>query len=65
MTKHGYFTCRWETFFKVFSFVFIQFDKKIKTGSKYYKTWCMVNGWQKPSRGAKMSPRIFLNKIFK
>jgi hypothetical protein len=25
----------------------------------------MVNGWQKPSRGAKMSPRIFLNKIFK
>jgi hypothetical protein len=40
-------------------------DKKIKTGSKYYKTWCLVNGWQKPSRGAKMSPRIFLNKIFK
>jgi len=23
----------------------------------------MVNGWRKPSRNAKMSPRIFLNKI--
>ena len=41
------------------------YDKKIRTGSKYYKTWCMVNGWQKPSRGANMSPRIFLNKIFR
>ena len=41
------------------------FDKKIKTGSKYYKTWCMVNKWQKPSRNAKMSPRLFLNKVYK
>ena len=32
------------------------YDGKIKTGSKYYKTWCMVNGWQRPSRNAKMSP---------
>ena len=38
---------------------------KIKTGSKYYKTWCMVNNWQRPSKNAKMSPRLFLNKIYK
>ena len=41
------------------------YDKKIKQGSKYYKTWVMVNGWQKPTRNAKMSPRLFQNKIFK
>jgi hypothetical protein len=39
--------------------------KKIRTGSKYYKTWCMVNGWKRPSKNAKMSPRIFKNKIYK
>ena len=41
------------------------YDKKIKSGSKYYKNWVMVNGWNKPSRNAKMSPRIFKNKIYK
>jgi hypothetical protein len=41
------------------------YDGKIKSGSKYYKTWCKVNGWQKPSRNAKMSPRLFINKIYK
>jgi hypothetical protein len=41
------------------------YDRRIKSGSKYYKTWCMVNDWQKPSRNAKMSPRLFLNKIYK
>ncbi len=40
-------------------------NRKIKQGSKYYKTWCKVNGWQKPSRNAKMSPRLFKNKIYK
>ena len=39
--------------------------KKIRMGSKYYKTWCMVNSWKQPSKNAKMSPRIFKNKIFK
>ena len=39
--------------------------KKIRMGSKYYKTWCMVNGWKQPSKNAKMSPRLFLNKIYK
>lgn len=39
--------------------------KRIRMGSKYYKTWCMVNGWKKPSKNAKMSPRIFKNKIYK
>jgi hypothetical protein len=38
---------------------------KIKTGSKYYKTWVMVNNWQRPSRNAKMSPKLFVNKIYK
>jgi len=37
---------------------------KIKPGSKYYKTWCMVNGWKKPSRNAEMAPRIFRKKIY-
>lgn len=41
------------------------YNSRIKTGSKYYKDWCMVNGWQKPSRNAKMSARLFLNKIYK
>jgi hypothetical protein len=41
------------------------YDGKIRTGCKYYKTWCMVNGWRKPSRNAKMSPRLFKNKIYK
>ena len=40
-------------------------EKKIRMGSKYYKTWCLVNGWKKPSKNAKMSPRIFKNKIYK
>jgi hypothetical protein len=39
--------------------------KKIRMGSKYYKTWCLVNGWKKPSKNAKMSPRLFINKIYK
>ena len=33
-------------------------------GSKYYKDWVMVNNWMKPSRGTKMSPKKFLNKIY-
>jgi hypothetical protein len=40
------------------------YDGKLKLGSKYYKTWVMVNSWQKPTRNAKMSPRIFLNKAY-
>ena len=50
---------------EVFMAFNMPYDGKIKTGSKYYKTWCMVNGWRKPSRNAKLSPRIFLNKIYK
>jgi hypothetical protein len=41
------------------------YNKKIKQGSKYYKTWCMVNGWQKPTRNARLSPVIFKNKVYK
>jgi hypothetical protein len=40
-------------------------NEKIPTqGSNYYKDWVMVNNWMKPSRGTKMSPKIFLNKIY-
>jgi hypothetical protein len=42
----------------------IPYDNKIKQGSKYYKTWVLANGWTKPSRNAKMSARLFINKIF-
>ena len=40
------------------------YNGKLALGSKYYKSWCMVNGWKKPTRNAKMSPHIFLNKAF-
>lgn len=41
------------------------YDGRVKAGSKYYKTWVMVNDWMKPSRNAKMTPRHFLNRIYK
>ncbi len=50
---------------KIFLAFNMPYSGKIPMGSKYYKTWCMVNNWQKPSRNAKMSPRLFLNKIYK
>ena len=40
-------------------------EKKIRIGSKYYKNWCLVNGWVKPSKNAKMSPRLFKSKIYR
>ncbi|BBO72074.1 hypothetical protein DSCA_60040 [Desulfosarcina alkanivorans] len=43
----------------------MRYDDKIKQGSKYFKTWCMVNHWNLPSRNAKLSPRLFSNKIYK
>lgn len=49
---------------QIFQAFNMPYNGKIKTGSKYYKTWCMVNNWQKPSRNAKMSPRLFLNRIY-
>jgi hypothetical protein len=49
-----------ETIFMAFN---VPYDTRIKQGSKYYKTWVQVNGYQKPSRNAAMSPRIFKNKI--
>jgi len=50
---------------KIFLAYNMPYNGRIKTGSKYYKDWCMVNGWQKPSRNAKMSARLFLNKIYR
>lgn len=39
-------------------------NKRCHATSKYYKTWCLING-SVPSRNAKMSPKLFRNKIFK
>ena len=38
--------------------------KKLTPGFKYYKIWQFVNG-SPPSKGTKLSPRLFKNKIFK
>ena len=38
---------------------------KVCSGSKYYKTWCLVNGRKPPSRNAVMSPKLFLNRTYK
>jgi len=40
-------------------------DGRLAQGSKYYKTWVMVNDWKQPTRNAKLAPRIFINKVFK
>jgi hypothetical protein len=50
---------------QIFQAFNMPYNKQIRQGSKYYKTWVMVNKWQKPSRNAKMSPRLFLNKIYR
>ena len=49
---------------KLFMAFNMPYNGRIKTGSKYYKTWCMVNGWQRPSRNTMMSPRLFKNKVY-
>jgi hypothetical protein len=50
---------------EIFQAYNIPYDRKTKPGSKYYKTWVIVNGYRKPSRNAQMSPRLFVNKIFR
>ncbi len=50
---------------KLFMAFNMPYDKKVKQGSKYYKTYCMVNGWRKPTRNAILSPLIFKNKLFR
>jgi hypothetical protein len=50
---------------KLFQAFNMRYDLTVSSGSKYYKTWCMVNNWQKPTRNAKLSPRLFKNKIFR
>ena len=39
--------------------------KSWKQGSNFYKDWVWVNNWHPPSKNPRMSPRIFVNKIFK
>jgi hypothetical protein len=38
--------------------------KKVPSGSKYYESWVIANNNQLPSRGDRMSPKVFKNKIF-
>jgi hypothetical protein len=39
--------------------------KKVPRGSKYYQQWVIANGNSKPVRDDRMSPKIFVNRIFK
>jgi len=50
---------------KLSMFFNIPYDKQVRQGSKYYKNWVAVNNWQKPTRNANLSPRLFRNKVFK
>lgn len=38
--------------------------RKVPRGSKYYESWVIANNNQLPSRGDKMSPKIFKDRIF-
>jgi hypothetical protein len=49
---------------KLFCAFNMRYDRGISAGSNYYKAWCMANNWQKPSRNAGMSARIFKNRVF-
>jgi hypothetical protein len=40
-------------------------DGRIRPGSKYYKTYALVNGWRRPSRNSKMSPKLFKGKVYR
>lgn len=40
------------------------YNKKIRQGSKYYKTYVMANGNSRPRRNDRMSPRVFKGGIF-
>jgi hypothetical protein len=37
---------------------------KVRPQSKYFRDWCRAYG-ARPSKNAQMSPRVFLNRIFK
>ena len=48
---------------QVFMAFNIPYKRRMKAGSKYYKTYVQVNG-RKPSRNSRMSPRIFKGRIY-
>lgn len=50
---------------KLFMAFNVPYNGKFSRGSKYFTAWSQVNDWKPPSRNAKMSPRIFVKKIFK
>ena len=49
---------------KIFMVFNMPCDKKIRMGSKYYKTYVFANGNQRPTRNSIMSPRLFKGRIF-
>ncbi|MEW6455343.1 MAG: hypothetical protein AB1410_01335 [Acidobacteriota bacterium] len=38
---------------------------KVGYGSKYYRSWVIANHGIRPRRNDRLSPKIFLNKVFK
>lgn len=39
--------------------------RKVARASKYFELWCLANKGIKPLPNDRMSPKIFINKIFK
>ena len=50
---------------KIFMAFNMPYDRKIRPGSKYYKTWVKVNGNRPPSRNTIMSPKLFVKRIYR
>ena len=42
-----------------------QKDAPMGFQSKYYRWWVIANGGEKPLRGTRMTPRIFVGKVFR
>jgi len=49
---------------EVFMAFNMPYNRKIKQGSKYFKTYVFANGHRRPTRNSMMSPRIFKGRIF-
>lgn len=49
----------------VFKSYNISTNGKVRPQSKYFKDWCRVHGSKPSKKGIQMSPRIFLNRLFK
>jgi len=40
------------------------YPEKVSPCSAYYKEWLIANKGKKPARNSRLSPKVFLNKIF-